>query len=246
MGAWGVRSSRCPSFRAMERLLAGLVAVAAIVVGPAAHAAPDCADPNVVNRWDGMYTDPPVHGVKATVRDRNIVLCTNDDGTSAAAAWIMVAGGDVYDYAQVGYARIGGMQNEKAFTEWSLSVTNWQRTFYSGIFDPGRTHDYHVYYGFSDGRVRMAADGQVLDISPSVDGHWAPGWTGVFFGETWDRSDNVPGNATNKTDYTRAKTLTCRGCSYGKPQGATPFSSLSVYKFEWVNRSTAFNIWTER
>lgn len=246
MGANGLRRHRLSSARARGALVVGLVAVALAVVGPVARAAPDCADPTVVNRWDGMYTVAPVYGAKATLRDRNIVLCANNDGTSAAFAWIMVAGGDVYDYAQVGYARIGGMENEKSFTEWSLSATNWQRTSYAGIFDAGTTHDYHVYYGFSDGRVRMAADGQVLDISPSVDGHWAPGWTGQFFGETWDRSDNVPGNATNKTDYTRAKTLTCRGCSYGKPQGATPLSSLSVYKFEWVNRPTAFNIWTER
>lgn len=195
---------------------------------------------------DGMYTTSPVYGVKGTVRDRNIVLCANDDGSSAASAWIMVAGGDVYDYAQIGYARIAGMANEKTFTEWSLSATNWQRTFYAGIFDAGTAHDYHVYYSFTDGMVRMAADGQGLDISPSVDGHWSPGWTGQFFGETWDRSDNVPGTVANKTDFRRHKTLTCRGCSYGSPQGATPLSSLSVYKFEWVNKPVAFNIWTQR
>lgn len=165
-----------------------------------------------------------------------------------AFAWVMLAGGGKYDYAQIGYAREAQMTYEKTFTEWSLSSTNWDRKYYNGYWSAGSDKSYLVEYNFTDGTVRMAlaGGGNVLDTSPSVEGHWSPGWVGQVFGETWDLSDNVPGTASNPASFTIVRVLDCRGCSYTLPQSWYPDDGPAAYKFAWTNEPGAFDIWTNR
>lgn len=229
-----------------------VVLLASFVGLPAAVANPACVDAGVVNRFAGeiaYQAGGSVYGAKGQLIDRNVFLCgTNQAHTSAASAWVMLAGGGQYDYAQIGYAREAQMNNEKTFTEWSLSATNWSRTYHNGIFSPGDTKSYVVEYSFTDGKVRMFKSGgsDLLDWSPSVDGKWGTGWEGQFMGETWDGSDNVPGTPSNRASFTHVRVLPCRGCAYALPSAWISGSDLGVYKFAWTNEPGAFDIWTNR
>ncbi len=160
----------------------------------------------------------------------------------------MLGGAGPCDYAQVGFGREPGQNNEKRFTEWSLNCTgNWERTLYPG-FSAGDAEAYLVEYSFTDGKVRMYRNdgGDLLETSPSVDGHWGTGWTGQFQGETFDAGDNIPGNSTNKTSFTQRTVRECHGCNYVDPSSYDLNSNLAVYKKAWTNEPKAFDIWTDR
>jgi hypothetical protein len=232
---------------------AGLLTAATLLAGPAApsaDAAAACGDAAWVNRFDGYFTVASQYGAKGTLRDRTIFLCSNVNGaTSAASAWVMLAGGGANEYAQVGYAKIAGMAGTTRFHEYNdgeSNPPNWNRTWWNG-FAAGTNHDYRVEYNFSTGKISGSVDGQTFFTTPwSPDaGEWHAGWNGQFAGETLDRGDDVPGTAASKAQFRDAMAKSCRGCAYAPVDGFL-ISDLGVYKKELVNNDLDFNIWTQR
>jgi hypothetical protein len=203
-----------------------------------------------VNRFDGFFTVSPQYGAKGTLKDRTIALCSNVNGaTSAASAWVMLAGGGANEYAQVGYAKIAGMAGTTRFHEYNDgegNPPNWNRTWWNG-FSAGTNHAYRVEYNFSTGKVSGSVDGQTFFTTPwSADGgEWHPGWNGQFAGETLDRGDDVPGTAASKAQFRDVMAKSCRGCAYAAVDGFFA-SDLGVYKWELVNGDVDFNVWTQR
>jgi len=151
----------------------------------------------------------------------------------------MLQGGDVQNYAQIGFLQIAGQNKEHTFTEWSLSEQEWARTLHPG-FQPGDVKHYEVIYSFVDGRVRMYRGGALLDTTPAVDGEWQGGWSGRFLGETWDYYDDIPGAPKSHTDYAQARLKEGRDCDDSMPRNPSVFqNSPEVYKFAWTKQPGA-------
>lgn len=237
--------------------LAGLAVALAIVVAaePAAvRAAVNCGDGSAVNRFDGNRSDSPrVFAVQGKIRDRQINLCLdpgNSDDDSGASIWVMVAGWNPNEYAQVGYARIAGMAAPQAFVEYNDGenvAPGWARIFYPGIWVNGAQHTYVVDYSGITGKLYFAIDGLSKGSTPwSPDSEWSTPWEGQFYAETWDRGDDVPGVAGARADWSLLAVQIAEPGVWVNPEGAVLTSDLSVYKNGWSSWPTAFQTWTQR
>lgn len=239
--------------RVSVALIAAIVTTTGLLpfqVASTVDATASCGDTNVVSRFAGFVTVTTQYGVEADLVDRPISLCSNVNGASSgASAWGMLAGGGPNEYAQVGFAKTAGMAGAMRFTEYndgSSTAPGWNRTWWSG-FSAGTTHTYNVAYSFSTGKVSASSDGQSLFTTPwAADGGTGqPGYTGQFLGETWDRGDDVPGTSTAKSNFRNVTARSCRGCSYVGVNG-TAGSDLAAHKQNWITKTTAFDIWTQR
>jgi hypothetical protein len=216
-----------------------------------ALATSSCSDPEAFSRHDGIVTNfSPVYSARGSIVDLPVGLCSPGDGSASGSAWVMVAGGGVKEYAQVGFAREPGMATPMRFTA-TNDGEGQDLDFYPG-WSNGTNHFYEVLFSFG-GPPRyftLKVDSQVLmvedDWSPEG-GEWHVGWTGQFFGETWDRGDDMPGTKTNKEHFTNVKTITCWACGWVVPPNPVhPTSIPSYYRFAWVAQPNYFDIWTER
>lgn len=228
-----------------------MMAMCVVAVPSPAWATAACGDSSYVNRFDGMWeANPPSssYAARATIRERNIALCSNAQGaTSGAAAWSMLAGRDGAGYAQIGYAELAPGAVTQRFWEYYDGEEQWARQMFANIA-AGTSHQYHVIYSFTDGKVRMAFDGVTKATTPfSIEfGEWPTPWEGQWFGETLDRGDDVPGTAAAKAFFRSVGVVTQRDGAYVSARTATSVSHLAVYKFQWTANPTSFDIWTER
>jgi hypothetical protein len=246
---------RVSPLRRQSRLLVAAVSLAIATswaLPLRALAQSSCSDPEVANRHDGIYTNySPVYSARGSIFDMLLPLCSPSDGTSSPSAWVMVAGGGAHEYVQIGFARQPGMASPMRFTETSDGDGNVDLDFYPGFWSNGTNHFYEVLFDFS-GPPRyftLKADGQVFnhetDWSPEG-GEWTVGWKAQFFGETWDRGDDMPGTSTNHEHFTNVKVIKTWGGGWVVPPNPFHPSTLSYYKFAWVTQPNYFDIWTER
>lgn len=234
--------------RAIRVLAAALTATLlplGVAVGGAA-ATGSCGSTS--NYFDGGITTSPVYYLSGTITDRNVALCSSNPNTSGASAWLMIAGGGASEYAQIGFARVGGMSSTMRFTEYndgSNVAPGWARGWYSG-FSAGSNHSYVVSYSFTTGRISMTVDGSTKATTPwGADTSWSPGWEGQVFGETWNTGDDVPGTASARTNFGSLLIRTCRSCSLVTPSWTMAGSDLSYYQQSWSNNGN-FSVWTQR
>jgi hypothetical protein len=219
---------------------------------PTTSAATACGDSQFFNRFDGNSSSSQLYGVRGTIRDRTIPLCSTTAGaTSGASIWVMLASNvNAYEYAQVGYAKIPGMSTPRAFTEYNDGSNvgpGWARVFYSGIWSDGSQHAYKVDYNGITGRIYLIVDGLTKASTPwSPDNVWQGGWEGEFYAETLDRGDDIPGTAGARTDLSVLGVQKCDTCSFVNPDGLALSSDLTPYKYGWTTWPTAFQLWTQR
>lgn len=240
-----------------SRLLTALVAMIVSIaspnpLSPTASAAVACGDTVYVNRFDGNYSSSQLYGVRGTIRDRPILLCSNAVGaTSGAAVWVMHAStGSAPEYAQVGDAKLPGMAAPQAFTEYndgSTTAPGWARSFYAGIWSNGSQQAYKVDYNGITGKIYLIIDSLTKASTPwSPDTEWHGGWEGEFYAETLDRGDDVPGPGGARTDMSALVVQKCDTCAFVNPDGLVLTSDLTPYKSGWSASPTAFQIWTQR
>lgn len=234
------------------RVLAVVVALLLLPVSGAA-ATGACGDVDFENYFDGYYSVNQVFSSKAVIRDRPIFLCNENQGaTSASSVWAMVAGQGPNQYAQVGYLKIAGMTKPAAFTEYNdgtniWNSSHWWRVTYAAIWSSGVQHTYVVDYNDTTAKLYMQIDGLTKASTPwSPNLVWNTPWSAQFFGETWDRGDDVPGTAGAREDFSSVTVRHCAGCLWQAPTGNTPVSNWSYYKFVWTLNPTAFQIYTQR
>jgi hypothetical protein len=201
--------------------------------------------------FDGGTTRGPTYYVGGKITDRPIVLCTgNNANNSDSSVWVMIAGGYLYDYAQVGFGREGGTSTPRLFTEYSATTTGqWSRTHFSG-FSPGTTHSYSVSFSFSSGQISMNADGVTQARTPfSADAVWGPGWTGQFYGEIHNLGDDFAGTSSAPVIFSNIQLKNTRAGAIFTPTSYNYWidrsSDLSFGKQSWTSPSS-FKIWTQR
>lgn len=229
--------------------MAALVAAFVVVLFSAETHAANCQENAYNNRFDGFYSNPDSgdgpYGVKGDVDIRQTNLCNGSDGSSASSAWVMIHGGGGYDYAQVGYLRTGS-HSQAHFTEWSRSMSEWDRTWQGGVQN-GTSPNYEVKYSDSDNDLKMFKNDVQLEHTPfNPLNVWGNPWNAQFFGETVDRGDDVPGTPATKVVFAELRTKHCKTCEYNNPDHTNQVSQLDAYKFDWVNFPTKMRIWTDR
>jgi len=220
----------------------------------AVRAATNCDDGDVWNRFDGNRSDAQrVYAVRGKIRDRKINLCLdpgNTDNDSAASIWVMVAGWNAFEYAQVGYARIAGMAAPQAFIEYNDGenvAPGWARIFLPGIWADAAQHTYVVDYSGITGKLYFSIDGLNKGSMPwSPDFEWSTPWEGQFYAETWDLGDDVPGVAGARADWSLLAVQIAEPGTWVNPEGEQLTSDLTAYKNGWTVWPTAFQTWTQR
>lgn len=170
----------------------------------------------------GGIGPPPtgVHKARATVRDRDMVICSQplggeSDGTSST--WVMLAGGATpFEYAQIGYVRRPNWQTPRNFFQWNSGTCgppqgdcgsfNFKTKYYTpseSWWDAGSTHVYRVEEN-DLGKVDVFADGNLMTTTPwYAQSVWGPhsGWLGQFAGEVFDLGDDIAGSPSAKTTF---------------------------------------------
>ncbi len=210
----------------------------------------------MANRWTGNRSNSAqTFAVKGKIRDRPINLCldpNNTDDDSGVAIWVMLAGWNNNEYAQVGYARETWMGAPQSFVEYNDGENvepNWHRQYYGGIWSSGAQHTYVVDYSGVTGRIYFSIDGLGKGSTPwSPDLEWGAPWEGQFYAETWDRGDDIPGTAGARADWSLLAIQVAEPGSWVNPEGEalTGPADVPAYKKAWTSWPTAFQTWTQR
>ncbi|MBN2113229.1 MAG: hypothetical protein JW785_03780 [Acidimicrobiia bacterium] len=228
-----------------------IAAAVVLLAAPSpADAAVPCGDADWAWYFDGVYEQPAssAYAARATIRERNIALCSNASGVTAGAlAWTMLTDSTYSGYAQIGYAEYPAYTTTRRFWEYNDGEGWWNRLRFADIA-AGTDHVYEVVYSFTYGTVGMLVDGSLKQTTPfSIEfGEWPTPWQGQWMGETWDRGDDVPGTSTAKARFGSVGVVVQRAGPYVNPRNVGTVQSLTVYKFQWVSQPTVFNIWTQR
>ena len=165
----------------------------------------------------------------------------------------MLAGSGPFQYAQIGYAKLGGMSTTQTFTEYNdgtvtdMNMAHWWRTFFPGIWSSGVTHDYTVDYNSSTEKVYMSIGGAVKTVTPwSADVVFDGPWSGQFFGETRDPGDDISGTSTSRANFTNVAVRHCAGCLWQQALSPHVSSAFSYYCFVWTHNPVSFDVYTKR
>lgn len=205
--------------------------------------------------WDGTASTYQIFAALGTIRDRPIYLCSETVGaSSSASAWAMLAGSGgptgENQYAQAGFLKLAGWSSPMAFEEYddgSGASPGWQQYFFGSIWSNGVRHTYKVDYSAVTGKIYIYIDGAQKFSPPwSPDTAWNTPWHAEFFGETFDRGDDVPGTAGARDDFTALAVKHCPTCSWAPPTNTALVSDQSYYKNVWSSQPTSFQIWTQR
>lgn len=234
-----------PSWSSKYRWIGLTLACCGAIFSSLAQAGPaqaNCASYGLF--FDGFFSDNDPVGAATHITDRQIFLC--GASTSDASAWVMLAGNQGNEYAQVGFGRSDG-QGERTFSEWHGTVSNWAREYHFGVFSAGTDHAYKVRYSESKQAMQMLIGSDVVDKTPfDPKSNWHRPWTGQFLGETHWTGDDVPGTPGHRTDFDQAKTQSCETCDFNAPDNVTAGTAIQAYKFNWINHPTHSQIWTDR
>lgn len=231
-------------------VVAATIAIATGWPSPrSASAVAPCSEEFIANHFDGMISNfSPTYSARGSIFDLLIPLCSTGDGTSGGSTWVMVSGGGSGEYVQVGFARTAGMPAPMRFVEYNEGEQPHTRKWFPG-WSYQTNHFYEVLFSFGNPprKFTLKVDGVVLDTTPwsPEGGEWHVGWKGQFFGETWDRGDDISGTNSFRELFSNVKTITCWGCGWGEPPSLAHPTPLTPYKFNQVS-SNYFEIWTQR
>lgn len=260
---------------ALRSLIAGALVAAGCAVSLASpsHAARACSS-GYVNTFDGKYTSASssIFGVRARIEKNNINLCgpgiTSSDG--GVSAWSMLSAPSAssnsrINFAQVGYTKTGlysgyGIHETTAF---AFNTTACYATFSCGPNDatrsfkftdtapPNANNFYAVYLNSGDDRIKMVENGVVIkSLNFDVTGKWGTTWFGQYFGETFDRGDDIMGSPSNHTSFDYLQWYGSSGGLnfFGDPSIHEDPVAYSRYQRSSTNPSSGgvgFDIWTD-
>lgn len=178
----------------------------------------------ISNSFIGKSTNAStsIYGVRSQIENNAINLCGSNQSSSdgGVSAWSMLSAATVgnssrINFAQVGYSKTGGLSaygahdkvvfsffTKKCYAEGTCSGNNAFEVTFTNDAPPSGSNFYAVYLNAGNDRIRMVQNGQVIDeLGYDVTGLWRSDWFGQYFGETFDRGDDVMGDAQDKTDF---------------------------------------------
>lgn len=261
--------------RRSGRPLATLLLGAAVVLLPAG---PGYADrpcgAGYVTTFDGKYTSAStsIYGVRARIENRSIDLCGDGGSDGGVSAWTMLSAPSAtssnrINFAQVGYAKTGALSTYGVHDKvvFAFNTTQCYATLGCGQGDdesisvkfttsapPDGRNYYAVYLDSSTDRVTMAQNGNVIKaLGYDVTGRWSATWFGQYFGETFDRGDDVPGTSANRTSFDYLQWYGSSGGInfFGDPaihEDPVPYAPYKRDATTPASGGVGFDIWTDR
>lgn len=227
--------------------LALLLATALVSLPAAPSLAARACSSGYINTFDGKYTaaSSSYYGVRSRIEKAGINLCGSTLGYSdgGASAWAMLSAasassGSRINFAQVGYTKTGALSayGIHETTVFAFNTTSCYATFscgpadqtvsvkFTGTAPPTGRNFYAVYLDSVDDRITMVQNGVVVKkLGYDVSGRWDPRWFGQYFGETFDRGDDIMGSNADRTDFDYLQW-------YNSSGGINFFSGADIYQ----------------
>jgi hypothetical protein len=234
-------------------------------VAPSANAAGSSCD-NHANWFVGA--DSPFttsnFGVRSQIEFREPALCSASGGSpSASSAWTMLGPETpVTQYAQVGYYKQGtkvsgadtpnGIHTFAQYTKACFPDCGPGNSVVVSATapapSPGDQTMYSVYLRASDDRIHMYdASTSILTMNRDVSGEWSNAWGGLFRGETWHSSTDVPGTFSNRVLFNYIQKYDSSG-NLNFITTLNPFSDRSRYHYDYFDADVGgkgLKIWTD-
>lgn len=185
-----------------------------VLVVPPANAAGTCGTKgNYFDGFGGYNPNWRYEGVSGYIVVQDTFICTGATGISNFAnAWIMIQGSRDYEWAQVGFERTSGY-SLRWFSQFSDGENAFDTRYstFSIISERGVRHKFRVVWSLSCGTVGGACFRAYIDdnnwdssvFNPYYMNEWGPlPWIPQYTAEMGHRESDVPGNGSNRTDFT--------------------------------------------